>query len=77
MPPVAAVVAAAAIDLTEEDSPPPRTTTVGATSSPNLSDILDEQLPALDASTFVPLGPIIDRTAKVQYESLKELVKET
>lgn len=41
------------------------------------SDILDQQLPPLDAQAFTPLGPIVDRTVKAQYESLKSLVKDT
>lgn len=63
----------AAIDLTEVESPPRAT----ELASPSLSDLLDDRLPALDVSTLVPLGPVIDRTAKAQYETLKELVKET
>lgn len=35
-----------------------------------------EQLPPMDPSQVVPLGHLLDRTAKIRYEALRHLVKD-
>lgn len=41
-----------------------------------LRKALMEQLPPMDPSQVVPFGHLLDRTAKIRYEALRNLVKD-